>query len=276
MKRIFTVQDVSCLGRCSLTVALPIVSAFGVETVILPTAVLSTHTMFKDFTVKDLDDQILPIAEHWKKENVSFDGIYTGYLASAEQIDKVIAAIDMFRTENTLVAVDPAMADNGKLYPAFSKEFPAQMARLCAVADVILPNITEACLLTGREYREQYNEAFVKDIVYDLAKLGAKSVVLTGITYGGRYGVLSYDSGMNYFEFFEQEKLPVSYHGTGDVFSSCFVGALMNGKDMAQAVEIAATFTAKCIEVTYRDRGDSYYGVEFERVLGEIPSLLKK
>ena len=130
--------------------------------------------------------------------------------------------------------------------------------------------------MTGREYREQYNEAFVKDIVYDLAKLGAKRVVLTGITYGGQYGVLSYDSGMNYFEFFEQEKLPVSYHGTGDVFSSCFVGALMNGKDMAQAVEIAATFTAKCIGVTYRDRGDSYYGVEFERVLGEIPSLLKK
>ncbi len=276
MKRIFTVQDISCLGRCSITVALPIVSAFGVETVILPTAVLSTHTMFRGFTVKDLDDQILPIAEHWKRENVSFDGIYTGYLASAEQIDKVIKTIGMFRGENTLVAVDPAMADNGKLYPAFSKEFPAQMARLCAVADVILPNITEACLLTGREYREQYNEAFVKDIVYDLAKLGAKSVVLTGITYGGRYGVLSYDSGMNYFEFFEQEKLPVSYHGTGDVFSSCFVGALMNGKDMAQAVEIAATFTAKCIEVTYRDRGDCYYGVEFERVLGEIPSLLKK
>lgn len=276
MKRIYTVQDISCLGRCSLTVALPIISACGVEAAILPTAVLSTHTMFKGFTVKDLDDQILPISEHWEKEKIRFDGIYTGYLASAAQIDKVIESISMFRDENTLVAVDPAMADNGKLYPAFDKDFPKEMARLCAIADVILPNITEAAFLTGREYREQYDEKYVKDIVYDLAKAGAKKVVLTGVTLGGRYGVLMYDKSMNFFDFYEQEKIPASYHGTGDIFSSVFVGAVMRGKDECDAVRIAADFTAECIEVTLKDIGESYYGVEFERVLPKLVAELNK
>lgn len=199
MKRIVTIQDISCVGKCSLTVALPIISAVGVEAAIIPTAVLSTHTMFKNFTCKDLDDQILPIAEHWKSENIHFDAFYTGYLASAQQIDKVITLINSLKRENDLIIVDPAMADNGKLYPAFDGNFPREMAKLCAKADIALPNITEACLMTGTPYREEYDEAFAKDIVKKLSDMGAKKVVLTGAEFGGKYGVLYYDSATDEF-----------------------------------------------------------------------------
>ena len=172
MKRIVTIQDISCVGKCSLTVALPIISATGVEAAIIPTAVLSTHTMFKNFTCKDLDDQILPIAEHWKNEGLTFDAFYTGYLASAQQIAKVIKLIEELKSENSLVIIDPAMADNGKLYPAFDEAFPQEMAKLCAIADIVLPNITEACYLTGTPYQEEYDEAFAKNICRKLAAQG--------------------------------------------------------------------------------------------------------
>lgn len=174
MKRILTIQDISCVGKCSLTVALPIISAVGVETSIIPTAVLSTHTMFKGFTCKDLDDQILPIARHWKEEGLTFDAFYTGYLANAAQVDKVISVIEDLKQDGNYVIIDPAMADNGRLYPAFDSDFPKEMAKLCAMADIVLPNITEACLLTDTPYRGEYDEAFAKKVMSDLAALGAK------------------------------------------------------------------------------------------------------
>ena len=153
MKRILTIQDISCIGKCSLTVALPIISALGVETAILPTAVLSTHTMFNNFTFHDLTDEIVPITKHWKEENLDFDIIYTGYLGSARQIDLVADLFDEFKTENNLTIVDPVMADNGKLYPGFDEAYATQMTSLCAKADIIIPNITEASYLTGKSCR---------------------------------------------------------------------------------------------------------------------------
>ena len=153
MKRIVSIQDISCLGKCSLTVALPIISAMGVECAVVPTAVLSTHTMFQNFTCRDLSDQIAPIAAHWRQEQIRFDAIYTGYLASPGQIADVCRFFDQFKTGQNLIFVDPAMADNGRLYPAFDDSFPAEMARVCAKADVIVPNLTEASLLTGLPYR---------------------------------------------------------------------------------------------------------------------------
>ena len=158
MKRIVSLQDISCLGKCSLTVALPVLSAMGVECAILPTAVLSTHTMFEGFTCRDLTEEIGPIAAHWKKEGVAFDAIYTGYLASAEQAADICAFFDAFKTADNLIVVDPVMADNGKLYPAFGPEFPAEMAKVCAKADLIVPNLTEASLLTGLPYRTEQDE----------------------------------------------------------------------------------------------------------------------
>ena len=169
MKRILTIQDISCFGKCSLTVALPILSAMGIETVILPTAVLSTHTLFKNFTCKDLSDQLTPITDHWKQEGITFDAIYTGYLGTEEEIDTVIRIIEEFRNENTLVIVDPAMGDNGRLYAAFDEHYAKQNAKLCAVADIADPNITEAAFLTGLPYRETYSEEYIRELLLDLA-----------------------------------------------------------------------------------------------------------
>lgn len=273
MKRIVTIQDISCLGKCSLTVALPIISATGVEAAIIPTAVLSTHTMFKNFTCKDLDDQILPIAKHWKDEGIHFDAFYTGYLASAQQIEKVIALIDSLKQDGDLVIIDPAMADNGKLYPAFDSEFPHEMAKLCAKADYVLPNITEACLLTDTPYQAEYTEDFAKDVVKKLATQGAKRVVLTGAAFDGKYGVLLYDSANDSFWFYEQERLDAAFHGTGDVFSSTFTGALVRGKTVEESIAVAADYTAECIRLTKASAESNWYGVDFERA---IPYLIQR
>lgn len=274
MRRIVTVQDISCMGKCSLTVALPIISAMGVETAIIPTAVLSTHTMFKNFTVKDLTDQIEPITAHWKSENFGFDAIYTGYLGSFEQIDLVTKMFEEFKTENTITIVDPAMADNGKLYQAFDEAFAKKMGSLCGVADIILPNLTEAAFMTGMEYKTEYDEAYIKEVLKALTGLGAKIAILTGVGFEeGKTGVMGYDSVNDEFWYFEQKKLPCSYHGTGDIFASSFTGALMNGFDWKGAVEVAAEYTAECIWLTMADGKKEWYGVHFEAA---IPFLLAK
>ena len=195
MKRILTIQDISCLGKCSLTIALPVISALGVETVILPTAVLSTHTMFKNFTVKDLSDQIEPITEHWLSEDVHFDAIYTGYLGTVEQIDQMKELFKKFKKDDTLIFIDPVMADNGKLYPAFDMDYVKKNKELCGEADIIVPNITEAAFMTGMEYKEEYDESYIKDMLAALSDFGAKISVLTGVSLSdGKTGVYGYDS----------------------------------------------------------------------------------
>ena len=274
MKRIASIQDISCLGRCSLTVALPVISAMGVECAIVPTAVLSTHTMFQGFTCKDLSDQIRPIADHWQKEGIKFDAVYTGYLASSEQIADVLDFFARFRTDDNLIFVDPAMADNGKLYPAFGPEFPAEMAKVCAAADVVVPNLTEACLMTGIPYRTEYDEAYVKEILQALCAMGAKKAVLTGVGFTpDELGVMSYDSESGeYFTYFSR-RLPTSYHGTGDLFASTCIGAMMDGLSLSEALKVAVDYTVECIRITAEAGLEHYYGVEFERA---IPFLLKR
>lgn len=239
MKRIVTIQDISCIGKCSLTVALPIISAMGIETAIIPTAVLSTHTMFSDFTFKDLTDQIQPISDHWKKENFKFDAIYTGYLGSAEQTKLVCDFFDRYKTDDNIIFVDPAMADNGKLYPAFDNNFAKLMANVCAKADIIVPNLTEACLMTDTEYKTEYDEQYIFDILHKLTAMGAKKAAITGASYNGKYGIVGYDSEKNTTFSYFHKKLPTSYHGTGDVFSSVCVGALNNGLSLDKAIKIA-------------------------------------
>ena len=274
MKRIVTIQDISCVGKCSLTVALPIISAMGVETAILPTAVLSTHTMFQNYTLKDLTDQMRPIAAHWKKEQIDFDAIYTGYLGSSDQIEIVADLFEEFRKEDNLIFVDPVMADNGKLYPLFDLAFARKMARLCSLADVIVPNITEACFLTGTEYRESLEEKDVELLLHRLAQLGTrKAVVLTGVSLEeGKTGVAGLDVRTGEMFRYIHPRIPVSYHGTGDIFSSTAVGALMNGLSLQDALKIAADYTVACIQETMDNDKEKKYGVNFELVL---PQLLK-
>lgn len=274
MKRILTIQDISCLGKCSLTVALPIISAMGVECAILPTAVLSTHTMFQNFTCKDLTDQVRPITNHWKQEGVTFDAIYTGYLGSFEQIDLMKELFDSFKTENTLTFVDPAMADNGKLYPAFDEAFARHMATLCGKADMIVPNITEACFMTGEAYREEYDEEWICHLLEKTAELGAGLTLLTGVSLSeGNTGVMGYDRRTGERFTYQHHRLPVSYHGTGDIFSSTCVGALAAGKSPEEAAAIAADYTYRCIEVTLEDPAKPWYGVNFEQA---VPDLLER
>lgn len=277
MKRIVTVQDISCVGKCSLTVALPIISAMGVEAAILPTAVLSTHTMFSDFTFKDLADQIEPIAAHWKKENMGFDAVYTGYLGSFEQIDLMKNFFDQFNTDSNLLFVDPAMADNGKLYPAFDEAFAKHMATLCAKADIIVPNITEACFMTGMEYKTEYDEDYAKELLKKLSELGAKISILTGVSFAeGKTGVMGYDTEKDEYSYYEHDKLPVSYHGTGDIFSSTCVGAMMNGMDWTEAVKVAADYTSECIRLTLEDPSKPWYGVNFEQAIPYLVERIRK
>ena len=268
MKRIASIQDISCLGKCSLTVALPILSAMGVECAIVPTAVLSTHTMFSNFTCKDLTDQIGPIAAHWKSEGIGFDAIYTGYLASQEQIGDVCAFFDDFKTEENLIVVDPVMADNGKLYPAFGPEFPEEMAKVCAKADLIVPNLTEASLLTGLPYRTEQDEGYIRELLQALAGLGPRYVALTGVSFEkGRLGVMHYDRERDVYGSYFTEHLPASFHGTGDVFASTCVGGLMRGLPLGEALALAADYTVECIRLTLAGPGAKRDGVEFESAI---------
>ena len=274
MKRVLTIQDISCLGKCSLTIALPVISAMGAETVILPTAVLSTHTMFKNFTYKDLSDQLEPITAHWKAEDIRFDAIYTGYLGTAEQIDQMKALFRTFRSKNTVVVVDPVMADNGKLYPAFDMHYVEKNAELCAEADIIVPNITEAAFMTGMEYREEYDESYIKEMLMKLNAFGAKISVLTGVSLEeGKTGVMGYDRENDEYYLYQNRRIDAAYHGTGDLFSSTCVGALMRGKDWKEAMRLAADYTAHTIEVTLQNPDKPWYGVDFESTL---PDLLKE
>ncbi len=278
MKRIITIQDISCVGKCSLTVALPIISAMGVEASVLPTAVLSTHTMFKNFTFRDLTEDILPIAKHWKDENITFDSIYTGYLGSFEQLKLVSDFFDEFKTEDNIIFIDPVMGDNGKLYPGFTPEFAASMAKLCGKADVIVPNMTEAAYMLGIDYvAEGYTKAYVQDILRKLAELGAKKTVLTGVSLTpGKLGVMSYDSATGEFYEYYNDRIDVSYHGTGDVFASTCVGAMMIGKSLEEALAIAADYTVECIKLSSIEDNKRWYGVSFECAIPYLIDRIKR
>ena len=271
MKRIATIQDISCFGKCSITVALPVISAMGVECAIVPTTVLSTHTAgFTGYTVCDISDQLLPIAEHWKKENIALDALYTGYLANNEQIDLTKRFIELTKNENTVVFVDPAMADHGKLYPGFAPEFPNKMLELCKIADVICPNITEACFLLGKEFKNagEYDEAYIKELVDGFLALGIKSVVITGVKYGdGRHGALAYDEKCGEYRYLYGEDQSRSFHGTGDIFSAVLCGALIKGGDIYEATQKAVDFTVACIKQTVPDAENHPYGVKFEECM---------
>ena len=274
MKRVLTIQDISCLGKCSLTIALPVISALGSETVILPTAVLSTHTMFKNFTCKDLSDQIDPIVDHWKSENVTFDAIYTGYLGTIEQIDQMKRLFKTFKTDDNVIIVDPVMADNGKLYPAFDMDYAKKNAELCAEADIIVPNITEASFMTGIEYREEYDIGYVKELLAGLNDLGAGISVLTGVSLEkGQTGVMGYDRSTGEYYTYQNRRIDAAYHGTGDLFSSTVVGELMKGLSWGDAMRIAADYTAHTIEVTLQNPRKPWYGVDFEATIPELISM---
>ncbi|MBQ4343850.1 MAG: pyridoxamine kinase [Erysipelotrichaceae bacterium] len=267
--RILTIQDISCVGQCSLTVALPILSACGIETAILPSAVLSTHTAgFKGFTFRDLSDDIPAIADHWVKEGIQFDAIYTGYLGSIQQIDYVKDIAEKCLKVGGKKIIDPAMADNGALYSIFDMNYAHEMSTLCSQADIILPNITEACFMTSTEYKTEYDQEYILNLLQKLSPDGKVTVVLTGVSYTpDTTGVVVYENRT--YSYYEHKKISKGCHGTGDVYASAFTGALLNGHSTYEAAKIAADYVVSCIEYTQKDP-THWYGVKFEAKLAEL------
>ncbi|MCR4579051.1 MAG: pyridoxamine kinase [Treponema sp.] len=277
MKRIITVQDISCLGKCSLTVALPIISAMGVETCVIPTAVLSTHTAFKDFTFRDLTSDISPICQQWKKEAFHFDAIYTGYLGSFEQLELMKKLFADFAENDTSIIVDPCMADNGKLYTGFTQDFAFAMADLCSHAHVIVPNLTEACCMLGLEYKAfGYSKEYIEDILTRLAALGAKKVILKGIRFDDKkIGIAMYDSASKKTDWYFHKLLPQVFHGTGDIFASVLTGSIVRGLELKEACQLAADFVVESISKTLSHADYNWYGVDFEAAIPYLVNHLK-
>jgi len=275
-KRVCAVHDISCVGRCSLTVALPILSAAGVDCGILPTAVLSTHTGgFEGFTYRDLTADIQPISAHWQKLGLEFDAMYSGFLGSFEQIDLVGELFDTYRHPNSIILVDPVMADEGKLYSIYSPEMAQGMAKLCGKADIIIPNITEACFMVGEEYKTgPYDKAYIENLLKKLAGLGPKKIVLTGVHFDDKnLGAAVYDADQDSIDYVMSSKVDGHFHGTGDVFGSALLSGLLNGKDLSQSAQIACDYVYEAINITLDLNQERRYGVAFELAL---PSLMKK
>jgi len=272
--KVLTIQDISCVGQCSLTVALPVISACGIETCVLPSAVLSTHTAgFSGYTFRDLTEDMPAIRAHWQKEGIAFNAIYTGYLGSTKQIDYVSDICGTVAADGCLTIIDPAMADNGKLYPGFDEAFVEAMKGLCGKADYLLPNITEACFLTGMDYKTAYDRAYIDELVEKMLALGAKNVILTGVSYAaGKTGVVVVENGA--YSYYEHDLLPNSCHGTGDIYASAFVGALVRGKSAYDAAKIAADYVLHCIEATAQEE-NHWYGAKFEPVLIKLIQALE-
>lgn len=270
-KRILTIQDISCVGQCSTTVALPILSACGHETCILPTALLSTHTGgFGKPAVIHFGQQLDSFLKHWKENGITFDAILVGYLGSIAAIEMAEQIIKQMLSPNGISIVDPAMADHGKLYSGFDEAYVHTMKGLCAQADIILPNITEAAMFAGLPYSEDLAESYVQNL---LEALDHPNVILTGVGWReGETGAAIYSGG--YLEFYHHQKLGKSFHGTGDMFAACFTGALMQEKTLAESVKIAADFVCKAIENTCAAPAH-WYGVKFEAALPDLIRILQ-
>lgn len=270
-RRILTIQDISCVGQCSMTVALPILSACGHEVCILPSALLSTHTGgFGKPIFCNFQDSLDAIWQHWKRENISFDAIYIGYLGSVGAVRTAARIVDELLAPDGKVIVDPAMADHGKLYSGLSSEYAAVMKELCMRADVMIPNITEAAMFTGLPYLETYDEDYICELLH---KLGGKDVVLTGVSFEPSKMGAGIRTGASISYYFHN-RYARSFHGTGDMFAAAFTGALLQDKTMEDAVQIAADFTCKSIGNTIQNPAH-WYGVKFETALPFLMDMLK-
>ncbi|HHU78126.1 MAG: pyridoxamine kinase [Caldicoprobacterales bacterium] len=276
-KRVAAIHDISCFGRCSLTVALPIISAAGIECSVIPTALLSTHTGGIDgYTFLDLTDEIMPIVRHWQSLNLGFDAVYTGYLGSFKQLDIVSQVFELIGQGKALKIVDPVMADNGVLYKSFPENFPEGMRGLCSKADIIIPNITEAVLMLNEPYMEgPYSVTYIESLLKKLSEIGAGKVVLTGVHFDQKQlGTATYDRDTGKIGYSFAEWIEGYYHGTGDVFGSAFVAAYLKGFPLDEASAEAVRYTVGSIARTKAAGTDIRFGVDFESGLGELAARL--
>lgn len=269
MKRIASIQDFSCIGSCSQTIALPVLSAMGVECAALPTALLSAHTAFDGFVSLDLTPQLPAIMAHWRAMHLRFDAVYTGYLASAEQVGLVGALLDGMDERPALTLIDPVMGDNGALYAGFSDSFPQAMRALCGRADVLTPNVTEACLLTGTVYSPVQDAVQTRRLLERLLELGCRAAVLTGLRVDGDMAVAALQrDGTG--TLVRTSYIPEVFHGTGDLFASTCAGALVQGAPLERAVRLAADYVALTLRRTVQAPDRRWYGVNFQETLPEL------
>lgn len=262
MKRILTMQDLSCVGQCSLTVALPVLSAYGIETCVLPTAILSNHTMFKSWSYLDLTAETENIFREWKNNGFKFEAFLLGYLGKKELMCVAEKCFDGFAAEGAPIIIDPVFADNGKLYGGFDLNYVAEMRKLIRCADIILPNVTEACFLTGTEYRETHDRDYVQSLAEKLFKITNKTVIITGVELDGLIGELILNSGKTDYVLLNKE--PQKRHGTGDIFASVFTANYLGGKSLTESCRNASAFVINCLKATDNEH---FYGVRFEKIL---------
>ena len=269
--RVAAIHDMSGFGRCSLTVAIPILSTMGLQCCPLPTAFLSTHTGgFEGFTFLDMTDEMPKVARHWKSLDLGFQAIYSGFLGSERQIGMVADFIRDFRSPETIVVIDPVMGDHGKVYQTYTPAMCAGTARLARQADVITPNLTEAALLLDMPYEAlPSGEAGCREIVERLSLEGQRSVVLTGASCEPDLtGAMCFDAGTGRTEAAQTRRVPQEFHGTGDVFTSVLTGALVRGASLPEAARQAVDFVRACAERTALEALPMREGVDFEPLLG--------
>lgn len=271
MKRLVSIQDISCIGKCSQTIALPVISAMGIETSVIPTAVLSAHTMFPGFTFTDLSDNIVPIMEHWKTLDIHFDAILSGYLGSISHISMLLDFYKNFGGNDTITVADPVFADNGKIYAGFDHEYARSVSLLAKKADYILPNITEAAFMAELPYKNDYDMNYINDIFDNLIKAGASNIIITSVIRGNENGIVARFADGSIFEYFKPDIKGV-FHGTGDLFASTFTGALLNGFGQKEAAVIAVEYTSYTLKITLKNKSHNWYGIDFEET---IPYLLQ-
>lgn len=276
-KKAVSVQDISSFGQCSLTVALPCLSALGIETAVVPTAVLSTHCGFEGFNYHDLTNEIPKLIEQWKNLGLKFDALYAGYLGNTDLIKYVNLLYDTVRTPNSFKLVDPAMADNGMFYAGFDKNYAKKTADFCRTADIITPNITEALFLC-EDYdnvKEYYTKDDIKYIVDKIQKNIGRIVIITGIPINeNEIADVCLDMKSGFTDYYIQEKIEGTYYGTGDIFASVCTGLFLRGMTLPGVLRQASDFVTKCIEHTKNDK-DHWYGVHFEECLPELWKMIE-
>lgn len=247
----------------------------GIECNPIPTAVLSTHTGdIKGYTFRDLTNDILPIAKHWKDLNIIPDSIYTGYLGSVEQTRIIKNVLNIFFDCSPFIIVDPAMADSGNLYTGFDKGFVKEMISLCDEADLIIPNLTEACLICDAKYKTSFNEIEIKELIKATAEHTRHYVVLTGVSFSDdEIGYYAYDKTNGNYHYGYSKKYPGLYYGTGDIFASVLTGCITKNIDIFNACDIALEFTSSAICETFNKKTDPRFGVAFEKYLPDLFQL---
>lgn len=270
MKNVLIIQDVSSFGKCSTTVALPIISACGITGSILPTSLLSTHTgpEFPGFTFLDLFNNMKATLNHWEDLGIKFDAVYTGYLGRIEHVDLLIDHIPNLLKEDGMIFVDPAFADNGNFYPGFDEAYAKAQLRLVEIADYVFPNLSEACLMLGLNYNDfdESNSEDIDEVLKVLLNAGAKNALITGVRDGDKIGArLLSANGEGYTSL--ENFIPQRFHGTGDIFASVIVGDYMRSGDFKKAIDRAVHFVPEAIKATIEDENPITYGVHFEKVL---------